>query len=134
MTAYEMRISDWSSDVCSSDLAAQKPVAELLGGIRRTRMPILYMLATGDLGTDVADAKAKKDAGVVAMKIKVGSRGAVEADIERTREIRKAVNGGVQLSADANQGWSRGEALAFVRGAGGGLGSAAGGGRGVQGG
>src|SRR3546814_11271187 len=24
-TAYEMRISDWSSDVCSSDLAAQVP-------------------------------------------------------------------------------------------------------------
>src|SRR3546814_8131735 len=24
-TAYEMRISDWSSDVCSSDLQAQKP-------------------------------------------------------------------------------------------------------------
>src|SRR3546814_2249326 len=24
-TAYEMRISDWSSDVCSSDLAAMKP-------------------------------------------------------------------------------------------------------------
>src|SRR3546814_6351257 len=23
-TAYEMRISDWSSDVCSSDLAAEK--------------------------------------------------------------------------------------------------------------
>src|SRR3546814_8301206 len=87
--------------------AAQKPVAELLGGIRRTRMPILYMLATGDLETDGADAKAKKDAGVVAMKIKVGSRGAVEADIERTREIRNAVNGGVQLSADANHGWSR---------------------------
>src|SRR3546814_6223529 len=37
-TAYEMRISDWSSDVCSSDLldlvlvgeAAQPPVAKLL--------------------------------------------------------------------------------------------------------
>src|SRR3546814_6674803 len=24
-TAYEMRISDWSSDVCSSDLSAQTP-------------------------------------------------------------------------------------------------------------
>src|SRR3546814_21091426 len=24
-TAYEMRISDWSSDVCSSDLAAEAP-------------------------------------------------------------------------------------------------------------
>lgn len=97
--------------------AEQKPVAELLGGIRRSRMPILYMLATGDIETDVADAQAKRDAGVVAMKIKVGSKGQVEADIERTREIRKAVNGGVQLSADANQGWSREEAMTFARGA-----------------
>src|SRR3546814_2917738 len=27
-TAYEMRISDWSSDVCSSDLMAQIPVEQ----------------------------------------------------------------------------------------------------------
>src|SRR3546814_12873706 len=27
-TAYEMRISDWSSDVCSSDLAAHQPHAD----------------------------------------------------------------------------------------------------------
>src|SRR3546814_8455918 len=26
-TAYEMRISDWSSDVCSSDLLADQPLA-----------------------------------------------------------------------------------------------------------
>src|SRR3546814_6643910 len=26
-TAYEMRISDWSSDVCSSDLLQQRPTA-----------------------------------------------------------------------------------------------------------
>src|SRR3546814_18094013 len=26
MTAYEMRISDWSSDVCSSDLIANTPL------------------------------------------------------------------------------------------------------------
>src|SRR3546814_7917444 len=30
-TAYEMRISDWSSDVCSSDLHARPPV---LGDLR----------------------------------------------------------------------------------------------------
>src|SRR3546814_4218283 len=29
-TAYEMRISDWSSDVCSSDLAALCAIAEEL--------------------------------------------------------------------------------------------------------
>src|SRR3546814_7144876 len=27
-TAYEMRISDWSSDVCSSDLAQPQPVPQ----------------------------------------------------------------------------------------------------------
>src|SRR3546814_9946455 len=80
-TALEMAFFDLAGK------AAQKPVAELLGGIRRTRMPILYMLATGDLETDVADAKAKKDAGVVALKLTVGSRGAVHADIERPRAI-----------------------------------------------
>src|SRR3546814_5366293 len=33
-TAYEMLISDWSSDVCSSDLAAEPAVAALLDGQR----------------------------------------------------------------------------------------------------
>src|SRR3546814_15461889 len=31
-TAYEMRISDWSSDVCSSDLAAEMKCDALLKG------------------------------------------------------------------------------------------------------
>src|SRR3546814_8958626 len=30
-TAYEMRISDWSSDVCSSDLIAARGLAEGVG-------------------------------------------------------------------------------------------------------
>src|SRR3546814_1440740 len=30
-TAYEMRISDWSSDVCSSDLQFQKPSITVTG-------------------------------------------------------------------------------------------------------
>src|SRR3546814_2965965 len=38
-TAYEMRISDWSSDVCSSDLARQRP--------RRSRYERNGMLSTG---------------------------------------------------------------------------------------
>src|SRR3546814_6912086 len=31
-TAYEMRISDWSSDVCSSDLRPSTPARQPLGG------------------------------------------------------------------------------------------------------
>src|SRR3546814_5610410 len=40
-TAYEMRISDWSSDVCSSDLVAGGEIAGILrvhvGGQRRAQ-------------------------------------------------------------------------------------------------
>src|SRR3546814_3108290 len=35
-TAYEMRISDWSSDVCSSDLAFARFAVEQLAGQRET--------------------------------------------------------------------------------------------------
>src|SRR3546814_9778834 len=48
-TAYEMRISDWSSDVCSSDLVAEQPgeagmrvdgdVADLLGPVGGPAQP-----------------------------------------------------------------------------------------------
>src|SRR3546814_10125905 len=38
-TAYEMRISDWSSDVCSSDLPRRDPLDALQGG--RARLPLL---------------------------------------------------------------------------------------------
>src|SRR3546814_14701136 len=34
-TAYEMRISDWSSDVCSSDLRAAQPDDRFLAHMRR---------------------------------------------------------------------------------------------------
>lgn len=96
--------------------AQQMPVAELLGGVRRTRMPVVNMLATGDLETDVADARAKAEEGFAAMKIKVGGK-PVADDIERTTAIGKALAGAVQLSADANQGWQRDDAVTFARGA-----------------
>src|SRR3546814_2878299 len=35
-TAYEMRISDWSSDVCSSDLTADKKVGCVATGLPGT--------------------------------------------------------------------------------------------------
>src|SRR3546814_2405642 len=36
-TAYELRISDWSSDVCSSDLAVEARLGDFLGGDHRDR-------------------------------------------------------------------------------------------------
>src|SRR3546814_4251701 len=37
-TAYEMRISDWSSDVCSSDLATAKPCPGTVAVIAHNRL------------------------------------------------------------------------------------------------
>src|SRR3546814_20631890 len=43
-TAYELRISDWSSDVCSSDLARREPFSS--AGLRRSFFVIELMIAT----------------------------------------------------------------------------------------
>src|SRR3546814_9808895 len=45
-TAYEMRISDWSSDVCSSDLLAPEAV-EVLPGVDAGIMQVIELQAHG---------------------------------------------------------------------------------------
>lgn len=96
--------------------AAQKSVAELLGSVNRTRLPVLWMLAAGNLEEDLPDAKEKLDQGFTSFKIKTGTN-PVAQDIDRAFKVREAVNG-VQLSSDSNQGWSRADAITFVEGVG----------------
>src|SRR3546814_20103806 len=62
-TAYELRISDWSSDVCSSDLAKSMGVvrAARLGRLRRSRAPELAEL--GVQPGPVDDASGTKGRG-----------------------------------------------------------------------
>src|SRR3546814_2167215 len=62
-TAYEMRISDWSSDVCSSDLRGQR--VEQLGMARGA------MEHRGHLGRPLEAAHAHIFAGVAVLKIVV---------------------------------------------------------------
>src|SRR3546814_6160027 len=65
-TAYEMRISDWSSDVCSSDLAHGVPDRQegehrqaLPGGIRQGGIPRRRRKGAGG-GVTPAAAKTKR--------------------------------------------------------------------------
>src|SRR3546814_2016709 len=44
-TAYEMRISDWSSDVCSSDLGAAKAIAFSLAAAGVSKITIFNRTA-----------------------------------------------------------------------------------------
>jgi L-alanine-DL-glutamate epimerase-like enolase superfamily enzyme len=94
--------------------ATNRPVHALLGEQRRRRIPILYVLSTGEVDGDVREAKEKSAQGCVAYKIKVGMH-APEADAERTRQVLAALDRNHLACADANQGWNTDEAVTFVR-------------------
>ena len=62
-------------DMALHDLLGQataQPLHALLGLQRRARVPVLWLLGTGTLDSDVAEAKAKAAQGCVAFKLKVG--------------------------------------------------------------
>lgn len=106
-------------DMAIHDLAGKRagvPVAELLGGIVRREMPLLFILAAGNMQADLAMARQKADEGFVAYKVKVGSAH-FEGDLERCAAVRDLLGKGVRISADANQGYSRENALRFAAGA-----------------
>src|SRR3546814_3396921 len=72
-TAYEMRISDWSSDVCSSDLTkldvlgnvVQKVDHLIIGGA----MANTFLFAEG---VDVGKSLCERDLKETALEIKIG--------------------------------------------------------------
>jgi len=78
-------------------------------------VPVLRMLGSGVLERDCADAEQLGTQGFVAWKIKVGVN-EPEYDAQRTLAICRVLGHGHLISADANQGWSREQALRYVRG------------------
>lgn len=104
-------------EIALHDLAGranQKPVHALLGGKKRSRMPLLGVIGGGDFDGDLRDAEKKKAAGFTAYKIKTGVD-TPENDAARTHAICKILGSGMLISADANQGYSTGQALTYVR-------------------
>lgn len=95
-------------------LAAGVPVHALLGRKARGRMPLLGVIGGGDDDGDLADAAKKKAEGFTAFKIKVGID-TPDKDAARTRAICDVLGRDVLISADANQGFTRDEALVYVR-------------------
>ena len=94
--------------------AAGKPVHALLGEKKRSRLPLLAVVGSGDLEGDLRDAEKKKAAGFTAYKIKVGI-GAAANDAARTRAICQLLGPGLLISSDANQGYTSEQAIDYVR-------------------
>ena len=94
--------------------AAGKPVHALLGEKKRSRLPLLAVVGGGDLDGDLRDVATKKAAGFTAYKIKVGIDTAAN-DAARTRAVCKLIGPGLLISADANQGYTTEQAIAYGR-------------------
>ncbi|MBV8743848.1 MAG: hypothetical protein JO134_02260 [Xanthobacteraceae bacterium] len=94
--------------------ATGRPVHALLGNKRRSRLALLGVIGGGDFDGDLVDAAAKKAKGFTAFKIKVGVDGP-EKDTARTRAICEVLGPDCLISADANQGFTAEQAIAFVR-------------------
>jgi muconate cycloisomerase len=94
--------------------SAGRPLVEMLGGVRRERIPVLWMLGKGEAEADIEDGRRKMQFGFQSFKIKVGVN-PVAVDADRCRRIRAALGDMVMLSADANQAWTVDQALDFVR-------------------
>lgn len=110
-------------DMAVHDLKGRReglPVVDLLGGAKRARTPVLWILATAQADADVKDARAKSGEGFIAFKVKIGvgnGQDRVARDLERSAGVRQALGREPRISADANQGYAKEEGVSFSRGA-----------------
>jgi L-Ala-D/L-Glu epimerase len=90
--------------------AAGKPVYELLGGaVRDLAIPIRFSLAANPPEVTAANAARRVEWGHRTIKVKVGLN--PREDVERVRAVREAIGPDVQLTVDANGGWSVDDAV-----------------------
>lgn len=90
-----------------------QPVHALLGGKKRDTIATMATIGSGDDVADLEEARRLRANGHIQFKIKVGI-GPWEHDAWRTRALCEAIGAGCTISADANQGWSVEDAVAYV--------------------
>jgi muconate cycloisomerase len=81
------------------------PVSELLGGRMRDRLPVLWTLASGDTGRDIAEAEemiAKRRHNT--FKLKIGKRPMTE-DVDHVGAIKRALGNQASVRVDLNMAW-----------------------------
>ena len=93
--------------------ACGKPVYELLGGMVRDHMPIMYYLLRFDLDEMVRRAKKAIADGYQTIYFKVGHD--MQADIEAVEAVRDAIGHQGQIRVDANEAWTPGSAIRFIK-------------------
>jgi len=99
-------------DIALHDLVGRihgEPVWRLLGGCRAEPVETDFTVSIDAPEAMAAEAKRLVGEGFRTIKVKVGEDPV--RDVERVRRIREAVGEEVALRIDANQGWTRAEAV-----------------------
>ena len=87
------------------------PAVQLLGGVVRESVPVLWTLASGDPAQEIEEAEKKIAARLHnTFKVKIGAQ-SPEADMARMRRLASALEGRANLIVDANQAWDETTAL-----------------------
>jgi L-alanine-DL-glutamate epimerase-like enolase superfamily enzyme len=102
-------------DVALHDLAARRLGISLQAFLGSTVNTVRtdVTLSVGDADALAAAATARVAEGFDVLKVKVGTDAA--GDVERVRRVRNAIGPGPRLRLDANQGWSRRDAVNAIR-------------------
>jgi muconate cycloisomerase len=86
------------------------PVSELIGGRLREELPVLWTLASGDSGKDVAEAQEMIDRRRHnTFKLKLGKR-EMSVDMAHFAAVRNGLDQGVSLRVDVNTAWTETQA------------------------
>ena len=99
-------------DIALHDLFGKRvglPVWRLLGGARPTGLPTSFSLGIDEPAVVADKAKGKVTAGFRHIKVKVGLE--PRHDLAVVRAVRRAIGEAVELTIDANQGWTRPQAV-----------------------
>jgi len=91
------------------------PVSTLLGGAVRTELPVLWPLSNGTAQDDIAVVDERSAQGFRSFMLKMGTS-SIRDEINRVSALEAHYGERVAFIADANQGWSREEALEFLDG------------------
>lgn len=102
-------------DIALHDLAARRRGQTLHGFLGSTVDVVRtdVTLSVGDADALASAGKARVADGFDVLKVKVGTDAA--ADVERIRRVREAIGPDPTLRLDANQGWSRRDAVTAIR-------------------
>ena len=103
-------------DMALYDIAAQHaklPLYAFLGGSNNKILTTDYTVSLEKAEKMATDAAKIKANGFQVVKVKLG--GAKEDDIERIRQIRKAIGNELPLRIDANQGWNTTDAIEILK-------------------